>query len=159
MRTPTFLLGLGGAVGVAYALAVLLEALVPAVAAHRDFTLWTLVAFALVTAVVCFAAVPVARADDKARLTQYALVATFVRMAVGVGLVAGYRALSDPTDLSYAYSFMVVYAVLTAYETYALVRLSYATAAPRPGGASSPEPKPSPPDVSARREDRPPHPR
>lgn len=132
LRPLPFAFGLLVAAGCAYGLTLLLQLAVPALGGHRTFTYVTIAALAVATAVVQAIAVPVARADDKAKLTQYALVATFARMGVGVVLVAGYRYLAAPPDITYAFAFMLAYATFAAYETYALVRLSYATAPPRP---------------------------
>ena len=136
MRPLPFALGLVLSATAAYGLALALESVVPALAGHRAFTGATVGAFALLTAGIYAAAVPVARAENKARLTQYALLVTGLRMGVGVALVAAYGALGEPADLTYGYGFMIAYAVLTAYETYALVRLSYATAPRGRGGPS-----------------------
>lgn len=70
----------------------------------------------------------IARAPDPGALLNYVMGLTGVKMLFGVGLVYGYKVYAQPPGLAFVWAFAWAYLVYTSFETYALVRLSFATA-------------------------------
>jgi len=80
------------------------------------------------TLAIYYSAIPAAKSENKARLAQYVMVLTFVKMMVSIVLVYAYFKLGNPPSRSFLFPFFVSYLCYTIYETIFLVNLSQRTA-------------------------------
>ena len=80
------------------------------------------------TLVIYYSATPAAKSENKARLAQYVMVLTFVKMMLSIVLVYAYFRLGNPPSRSFLFPFFVSYLFYTIYETIFLVNLSQRTA-------------------------------
>ena len=85
--------------------------------------------FAVFCVLTYFSARPAARAKNQARLVQYVLGFTFVKMMVGLGLVYGYYLLGQPPGRWFLLPFFTAYFIYTVFETIYLVKLNTQAAA------------------------------
>lgn len=84
--------------------------------------------FFALTIAIYYSAVPAAKSENKARLAQYVMVLTFVKMMLSIILVYAYFKLGDPPSRTFLYPFFVSYLCYTVYETLFLVKLAQRTA-------------------------------
>ncbi len=84
------------------------------------------------TIAIYYSAIPAAKSDNKARLAQYVMVLTFVKMMLSLILVYAYFSLGKPPSRSFLFPFFVSYLCYTVYETIFLVNLSHRTAKKTP---------------------------
>lgn len=87
----------------------------------------TLALFVALALAIYFTAIPASKSDNKARLAQYVMVLTFVKMALGIALVYGYFSYGNPPNRSFLFPFFTAYLCFTVYETLFLVKLSKST--------------------------------
>ena len=76
-----------------------------------------------------------ARHRNPGMLLNFVMALTGAKMFFSIALVYGYRVYAAPTTLDFLWPFAWVYLVYTGFETYALIRLSFATAPKRPARA------------------------
>ncbi len=88
--------------------------------------------FFCLTLVIYYTAIPAAKSENKARLAQYVMVLTFVKMMFSIILVYAYFRLGSPPSRSFLFPFFVSYLCYTVYETIFLVKLSQRTAKKTP---------------------------
>ena len=69
--------------------------------------------------------------ENPARLLQYVMALTFVKLVFGVSLVFGYAYWVRPVGITFIWPFFWSYLTFTSLETYALIRLSFATSPKR----------------------------
>ena len=69
-----------------------------------------------------------ARHPKPGMLLNFVMALTGVKMFLALALVYGYLVAAAPPTFDFLWAFAWVYVVYTAFETYALVRLSFATA-------------------------------
>lgn len=91
-----------------------------------------LAGFAAFTWQAQFIAEGLARHDNPATLLNFVLALTGAKMFLALALVYGYKVYTRPEGLDYLWPFGWVYLAFTSFETYALVRLSFATAPKKP---------------------------
>lgn len=84
--------------------------------------------FFALTIAIYYSAVPAAKSDNKARLAQYVMVLTFVKMMLSIILVYAYFKLGNPPSRTFLYPFFISYLCYTVYETLFLVKLAQRTA-------------------------------
>jgi len=80
------------------------------------------------TLLIYYTAIPAAKSENKARLAQYVMVLTFVKMMLSIVLVYAYFRLGNPPSRSFLFPFFVSYLSYTIFETVFLVNLSQRTA-------------------------------
>lgn len=80
------------------------------------------------TVAIFYSAVPAAKSENKARLAQYVMVLTFVKMMLSIILVYAYFKLGNPPSRTFLYPFFVSYLCFTVFETLFLVKLAQRTA-------------------------------
>ena len=88
-------------------------------------------AFAAFTWVAQFVAERMARGEKPQQLLNFVMVLTFAKMAFSLALVYGYYLNVRPASKAFLWPFFLVYLAYTSFETYALIRLSFATAPTR----------------------------
>lgn len=84
--------------------------------------------FFALTIAIYYSAVPAAKSENKARLAQYVMVLTFVKMMLSIILVYAYFKLGNPPSRTFLYPFFISYLCYTVYETLFLVKLAQRTA-------------------------------
>jgi len=92
------------------------------------FMLGGIALFFALTVAIYYSALPAAKSDNKARLAQYVMVLTFVKMMLSIILVYAYFKLGNPPSRTFLYPFFVSYLCFTIYETLFLVKLAQRTA-------------------------------
>ncbi len=98
---------------------------------RKGYLLLLLLGFAAFTYVAQLVAERIARSANPAALLNFVMVLTFAKMAFSLALVYGYYLYERPEGKSFLWPFFLVYLAFTSFETYALVRLSFATAPTR----------------------------
>ena len=104
-----------------------LTMLFPDLASQWPFMLGGVAMFFLLTIAIYFSATPAAKSDNKARLAQYVMVLTFVKMMLSIILVYAYFKMGNPPSRTFLYPFFVSYLCFTVYETLFLVKLAQRT--------------------------------
>jgi hypothetical protein len=95
------------------------------------FVLGGIALFFMLTVIIYFSALPAARSENKARLAQYVMVLTFVKMMLSIVLVYSYYSFGKPPSRSFLYPFFVSYLCFTLFETIWLVQLAQSTSKPK----------------------------
>lgn len=104
-----------------------LSKLFPDLSPQWPFMLGGVSLFFALTIAIYYSAVPAAKSDNKARLAQYVMVLTFVKMMLSIILVYAYFKLGNPPSRTFLYPFFVSYLCYTVYETLFLVKLAQRT--------------------------------
>ena len=96
----------------------------PPLSAHLVFTLGSVAFYAVLTIAIYVSARAAAAHKNQARLAQYVMVLTFVKMAVSLAVVMGYYYIARPTTKAFLLPFFVAYFAFTIYETVVLLKLN-----------------------------------
>jgi hypothetical protein len=107
----------------------LLTLVLPDLAGQWPFMFVTVGVFSLLTVIIYYTSIPAAKSDNKARLAQFVMVLTFVKMALSVALVYVYYAVFTPASRSFLFPFFLSYLIFTVFETWYLVSLAQKTSA------------------------------
>ena len=91
---------------------------------HVGFTLGSVAFYAALTVAIFVSARSAAEHKNQARLAQYVMVLTFVKMFVSLVVVMGYYYIARPTSKAFLLPFFVAYFAFTIYETVVLLRLN-----------------------------------
>ncbi len=98
---------------------------------RKGYMLLLLLGFAAFTYVAQVVAERIARGEKPAALLNFVMALTFAKMAFSLALVYGYYLFAGPEGKSFLWPFFLVYLAFTSFETYALIKLSFATAPTR----------------------------
>ncbi len=98
---------------------------------RKGYMLLLLLGFAMFTYGAQVVAERIAGGSNPAALLNYVMVLTFAKMAFSLALVYGYYLYARPASKAFLWPFFLVYLAFTTFETYALIKLSFATAPTR----------------------------
>ena len=116
----------------------LLYLAVPDLQSRLGYMALLLVGFAAFTWQAQVIAERLARHRNPATLLNFVMAFTGAKMFFAIALVYGYQVYAAPETRDFLWAFAWVYLVYTSFETYALVRLSFATA-PKKSARVDPE--------------------
>ena len=128
MSTRDFYAGLGLTTLVTAVLIGAVAYIVPDLHQRMGYLLLCLAVFSAMCVGIFYSAQPAANATNKARLAQYVMVLTFVKMAISLALVYGYFLWARPVGQAFLIPFFMAYFGYTVFETIYLLRLNKATA-------------------------------
>ena len=100
----------------------------PDLQSHVAYTTTLLLGFAAFTWAAQAVAERLARHRKPGMLLNFVMALTGLKMFFSIALVYGYLVAASPATYDFLWAFAWVYVVYTGFETYALVRLSFATA-------------------------------
>ncbi len=96
----------------------------PSLQTQVAFLVLCVLVFAGFCLLMYYSARQAANSPNPARLAQYVMVLTFVKMAVSIGLVYGYYLTVKPEGQAFLLPFFTAYFVFTVFETWWLLRLN-----------------------------------
>lgn len=102
--------------------------LMPSLQSQSGWLLGCVAFFVVLSAVIYVTALAAARSENPARLAQYVMVLTFVKMALSIAAVYAYYLLAKPESRSFLLPFFLAYFGFTIFETMWLVRMNKAAA-------------------------------
>jgi len=116
MNPKAFLTGLGITALVQIGLCYVLVITFQPISNHLGFILSTILAM-IVFSLMMYAAARVAADSKLTRLyIQLVMIAVFMKMLVCLALVIGYKKGFEPTDHTFVWPFLIIYATSTIYE-------------------------------------------